>query len=82
MNTSLITQEIEGFLSKTFYVNPFILNSQSRLQEDLKLNHIEFLEVIYVLEQRYGIEINDADLIKCKRVLDLSLMFSKTGEAF
>ncbi|MEA5425079.1 MULTISPECIES: acyl carrier protein [Arcicella] len=73
MNTSVL-ETIQFFLTKTFYVKPQHVKPYTRIHEDLRLNQMEFLEMVVTVENTYQIQLADNELGRCKKINDLALI--------
>jgi acyl carrier protein len=73
MNTTVFNT-IQGFLTKTFYVNPHRVKPYTRIYEDLKLSQMEFLEMVMIVENEYHVQLADGELGNCKKINDLAKM--------
>jgi acyl carrier protein len=76
MKTSVF-KTIQHFLTKTFYVNPHRVKPYTRIYEDLKLNQMEFLEMVMIVENEYHVQLADGELGNCRKINDLATMIER-----
>ncbi|MBZ4203422.1 phosphopantetheine-binding protein [Mycoplasma tauri] len=46
--------------------------------EDLKIDSLSLAEIVFDLEDKYGVTVADEDLMKIKKVKDIEEVFDKT----
>jgi acyl carrier protein len=64
--------EIRKILSKNFFINPRAISEAKKFKNDLGLNSVEFLEMVYDIESTFGINIPDEQLEKVRTVKDMA----------
>lgn len=64
--------EIRKILSKNFFINPRAIGETKKFRNDLGLNSVELLEMVYDIEKAFGINIPDEQLEKVKTVKDMA----------
>ena len=55
----------------THPVDPAVVKEDSRLREDLRVNSIEANEVVFTIEEIFGIEFQDDEVLKLRTVADV-----------
>jgi acyl carrier protein len=64
--------EVRKILSKNFFINPRAISEAKKFKNDLGLNSVEFLEMVYDIESTFGINIPDEQLEKVRTVKDMA----------
>lgn len=67
-----IYKEIKKVLTKNFFINPQAISPTRRFRSDLGLNSVEFLEMVFDVENAFGINIPDEQLERVRTVHDMA----------
>ena len=66
-------EEIKGKIAELLNVNADIITPQSNLITDLKADSMDIATLLFEVEEKYGIEIDEDDLESLKTVGDIVL---------
>lgn len=61
-NTEILAR-IQDIVIELLGIDPQDVRPSSRLREDLEVDELDFIELIMEIEEEYGIEIPDSDLV-------------------
>jgi acyl carrier protein len=67
-----IYNELKKVLTKNFFLNPLAVQPTKFFYKDLGLNSLEFLEMVVMVEQFFGIEIPDERLRNIRTVRQMA----------
>lgn len=70
MTNTEIEQKVQGILAKKLDLAPDKITPQSRLAEDLGLDSFGGVELMFELEEAFGLNIPDADIENIRTVND------------
>jgi acyl carrier protein len=80
-DTDLINNEIRVIVSKIARVKPQNIKNNTNLRDELGLSSLNAMEILAVLETKYGIQIDEAkafDIITAKDLYELVKSYLKT----
>ena len=63
-------EKIKAILAKHLKVYPADITEDTNIQEDLGADSLDVVEIVMALENEFGIEIPDEDIIKLKTIRD------------
>ncbi len=63
-------EKIKAILAKHLKVDPADITEDTNIQEDLGADSLDVVEIVMALENEFGIEIPDEDIIKLKTIRD------------
>ena len=63
-------EKIKTILAKHLKVDPADITEDTNIQEDLGADSLDVVEIVMALENEFGIEIPDEDIIKLKTIRD------------
>ncbi len=63
-----IEEKIKDIMAKSFLIERTRLEDDAHLQDDLGVDSLGLFEMVINLEDEYGIELNDKELLKFARV--------------
>ncbi|MFA5286786.1 MAG: acyl carrier protein [Candidatus Omnitrophota bacterium] len=66
-----IEKKVINILSEYFNVSSENIKSSSRLIEDLSIDSMSLVELIFELKEKFGLEIKKEDIIKIKTIKDV-----------
>ena len=64
-------EKVKQFLVEECRVNPDTITLEAELAGDLGINSLELAELVFVIEDRLNIEIDDEDILGIRTVGDL-----------
>ncbi len=64
-------EEIRGILSKQLEIPEEEITGESDLQADLEADSLDVMEIVMEIEDIYGIEVDDDDIVKMKTLDDI-----------
>ena len=76
-----IKERIKQIISERLEINIENIKPESELKNDLGIDSFGFVEMIYEVKEKFGINIEDKDFSTIKKVEDVvSYIFNKTKE--
>lgn len=76
-----IEERIKQIISERLEINIENIKSESELKNDLGIDSFGFVEMIYEVKEKFGINIEDKDFSTIKKVEDVvNYIFNKTKE--
>ena len=78
---ALIEKEIRQIISEWLEIKEEIIKSESKLSDDLGIDSFGFVELVFEVKDKYGVEITDQDSKSMARVKDVvNYIYTKTKE--
>ena len=78
---ALIEKEIRQIISERLEIKEEIIKSESKLRDDLGIDSFGFVELVFEVKDKYGVEITDQDSKSMARVKDVvNYIYTKTKE--
>ena len=77
MNSSEIELKVKEIISRKFGVPLDTITSETRLIEDLKVDSFGAVELMFELEEAFGLSIPDSDIQRVRCVKDIALYLAE-----
>jgi acyl carrier protein len=77
MKPSEIELQVKEIISKKFGVPLDAITSETRLVEDLKVDSFGAVELMFELEEAFGLSISDSDIQRVRSVKDIGLYLAE-----
>ena len=71
MTRDAIEDRVRELLSKKLGIDPGMVRTESRLKEDLGIDSFGAVEVIFEIEEAFGLLITDSDILGVRSVGDI-----------
>ena len=66
-----MSEQIVALIVKQLHKNPADVKMESRIQEDLRADSLDVVEILTTIEDRYGVAISDEEARGVKTIADV-----------
>ena len=70
MNKEEIVNTINDFLVEEFEVDASVISAEKELQETLDLDSLDYVDLVVVIENKFGFKVNGEDFVNIKTFQD------------